>query len=841
MVDFNKILKKTEHKIIKNPIEIYENLDRKSTTGPLRPTQEKILKEWYENRKDDKDLIIKLHTGEGKTLIGLLILMSKINSQKGPCLYVCPNKYLVQQVCNEAEKFGIHYCTMKNDNEIPQEFTMGKSILITHAQKIFNGKSIFGIGASSVHVGCIVLDDSHACIDTINEAFTINITKEKNLNLYKSILSLFEEDLREQGEGTYLDIVNEDFDSILPIPYWAWNEKKSELLKLLADNRDSSEVIFAWQLLKDSIDKCRGIISARKIEISPYYIPIEYFGTFNFASSRILMSATTQNDSFFINGLGFNIESIKNPLIDLSTKWSGEKMILIPPMISDDCDRDSIIAYFAKNMKKKFGIVAITSSTNKAKLYEHYGAKICDSSNIFELISNLKDGKFDETIVIVNRYDGIDLPDETCRILIIDSLPFFDALKDRYERICRPNSETINRKIAQKIEQGLGRSVRGKKDFSSILIIGSDLIRFIKGINTKKYFSKQTQKQIDIGLEVAELAKADVIEENPIKEILNLVKQCLKRDDGWKSYYDREMNNIEDSNLDVEIYNTLKLESDAERNYYNGNYEKANKCIQSILDNTLDNWEEGWYLQKKARYTYMMSKNESYKLQAAAFNKNRQVLKPKDGIAYEKISYINENRIKRIKHWISKYKDYYELKIQVDSILDDLSFGKGAEKFESALDSVGRMLGFSCQRPDKMIRKGPDNLWCIQNNEFIMFECKSEVKDDRKEITKYEAGQMNSHCGWFEEQYGNAKVTRYLIIPTKELSYEANFTHEVEIIRKGKLRKFKDNIKGFIKEFKNYDLNDISDDTIQNWLNINELNVDGLKTNYSEKYYHKTK
>lgn len=62
MVDFKKKLglKSIQKKI--NPIEIYDELDRKSETGPLRPVQIEILKEWL-NRKEDQDLILKLHTG----------------------------------------------------------------------------------------------------------------------------------------------------------------------------------------------------------------------------------------------------------------------------------------------------------------------------------------------------------------------------------------------------------------------------------------------------------------------------------------------------------------------------------------------------------------------------------------------------------------------------------------------------------------------------------------------------------------------------------------------------------------------------------------------------------
>lgn len=79
MIDFKKKMSKEKSSKKIDPIEIYDNLDRTSVAGPLRNTQIEILEKWYKERKDDKDLIIKLHTGEGKTLIGLLILQSKIN------------------------------------------------------------------------------------------------------------------------------------------------------------------------------------------------------------------------------------------------------------------------------------------------------------------------------------------------------------------------------------------------------------------------------------------------------------------------------------------------------------------------------------------------------------------------------------------------------------------------------------------------------------------------------------------------------------------------------------------------------------------------------------------
>ena len=239
MVNFKNKLKEKQLEKKTDPIELYKTLDRKSVAGPLRPAQESILSQWFDFHKDDRDLIVKLHTGEGKTLIGLLILQSRINMGEGPCLYVCPNRYLVEQVRLEAEKFGIQHEILLDKHELNHDFLSGNKILITHAQKVFNGKSIFGIGTASTKVGTIILDDSHTCIDVIKSSFTVKISK-KNENLYQKILNLFEDDLIDQGEGSFLDIKDGNYSTLMTVPYWAWIEKKSSLLKFWLNIRMSN-------------------------------------------------------------------------------------------------------------------------------------------------------------------------------------------------------------------------------------------------------------------------------------------------------------------------------------------------------------------------------------------------------------------------------------------------------------------------------------------------------------------------------------------------------------------------------------------------------------------------
>lgn len=585
MIDFKKKLSSGKVDRKTDPQELYKTLDRKSVAGPLRPAQEYILNEWYKSHHEDKDLIIKLHTGEGKTLIGLLALQSMINSKDGPCLYVCPNIYLVAQVCAEAEKFGIPCCVIGDDKQIPNEFLSGEKILITHAHKIFNGKSVFGIGNNYIPVGAIILDDSHACIDVIKDAFTISIVKSNNEALYQKILSLFNDDLVEQGEGSFIDIQLGDYETLMPVPYWSWMDKKTEMLKILSEFSSCDAIQFAWPLMRDKIKEYCCYISGSKIEISPYNPNVDTFGSFAKAKRRILMSATTQDDSFFVKGFSFSVDAVKEPLINANQKWSGEKMIILPSLISDSCDRDLVVTQFTKMDNNKFGMVAIVPNTKRTEHYKSLGAINADTTNIFAVIEQLKKGNFSKIVVINNRYDGIDLPDESCRILIIDSMPFFNSLSDKYEERCRPNSEIINKRMAQKIEQGIGRGVRGEKDYCAILIVGADIVKFMRSITTNKYFSAQTRKQIDIGLEIASMAQEEQDSEDAsIKPVISLVKQMIKRDEGWKEYYSTEMDTIEVGSGESAMYEQLLEELRMEKLFCDEEYEKAFNSMQKFID-----------------------------------------------------------------------------------------------------------------------------------------------------------------------------------------------------------------------------------------------------------------
>ena len=159
-----------------HPRDIFMSLpDKDSKYSYPRDIQTEVWNKWNEVRSE-KNCIIKMNTGSGKTVVGLMILKSLIDEGKGPAVYVVPDNYLVSQVVKEAKKLGVKIAESEND----YNYLNRNAILVINIHKLINGKSVFGMrSTNNIQIGSIIIDDVHACIDTINQQFTISISNEE--------------------------------------------------------------------------------------------------------------------------------------------------------------------------------------------------------------------------------------------------------------------------------------------------------------------------------------------------------------------------------------------------------------------------------------------------------------------------------------------------------------------------------------------------------------------------------------------------------------------------------------------------------------------------------------
>ncbi|USS85509.1 DEAD/DEAH box helicase family protein [Fructilactobacillus myrtifloralis] len=842
MVDFSKKIKNLNKDVIINPIYIYNDLDRQTTkVGPLRKSQEFVLNDWFENRIDKKDVLLKLNTGAGKTLVGLLILESRRRQENsGIEIYLCNDMNLINQTINQAKLFGINLETISENNEIPDDVIARKKILITSVQKFFNGKTIFNSQYSNIDG--LVIDDAHSSSELIKQSCVMKITKSNNKQLYNNLFNLLSDGLKSQGFGDFEDLKNNVNNNLfLPVPYWTWIDKIEEVTRLLSDHSSrSNELKFVWPLLKNKLKYCDCIFSGDRIEIQPLKYPLNNYKGFINANQRIFMSATTASDSVLIKDLDIGENAIKNPLVYPDEKWSGEKMIIIPSIISDNFQRGDIVKEFGSKTNNTFGITIIVPNFYKTCDWKKYGSIIGRKENLEGILETYHKNKFSKPLVLVNRYDGIDLPDDETRILILDSLPKSVSLMDKYIESVVPNGTENKLKIAQKIEQGLGRSVRADTDYSVIIFTGPDLVSFVRDPDNQQYFSKQTLKQIQIGIEISEEAKKDINNDNYLKVLSDLIKQSLLRDEDWKEFYKEQMESLDYSENAHDNIAKISKENvilkDAVNPYVN--IDKFNIFIDNFISHYCSSDEEkGWYEQIKARVNYFSSKIDSEKYQKKAYNYNNGLLLLEDSIEISKLKpLMNDERISNIINEIKSYKTYENLLNHIMDITAKLTFGTNSKEFENAMDDIGKILGFKTERPDYEYKKGPDHLWAVKDNLYFIIEDKNKVKESREKINKNEMGQMNNSIGWFNANYHQNDYHAFLVIPTKYHDPAANFNGNVTIIRKGKLNFLTTNIKNFIKEFSNIDLNSLSNDMVRSCILKHSLEIDNFIDNYSEKY-----
>ncbi|OZB61369.1 MAG: DEAD/DEAH box helicase [Lysobacterales bacterium 14-68-21] len=834
MVDFNKIMAGAGGGRPTDPIQLYETLDRSVEKGPLRPAQEAVLREWHESRRSEKDVLVKLHTGQGKTLVGLLMLQAQLNKNEGPAVYLCPDNQLIDQTCEQARQFGVKTC--RTDGELPDAFINAEAILVTSVQKLFNGMTKFGLKRHSIKVGSLLMDDAHACSDAIREACRIRIPNDEPA--YTVLRQLFAQDLEQQGVGTFADLMNGSRDAVLPVPYWAWNAHVSDVARALSEQSDRKSVKFAWPLLRDMLMSCQCVFSGAAVEIEPFIAPLEDFGSYADAGHRIFMSATVTDDAFLVKGLKLDPSTITRPISYSKERWSGEKMVLIPSLISDVLDRASIVSTFGRpNTSRSYGVVALVPGFDWAHDWVRYGARIAKKETVTQELDRLRKGGYAETLVLANRYNGIDLPDDTCRILIFDGKPFSENLIDRNEEACRPNSATTLMRAIRTVEQGMGRSVRGEKDYSVIIVTGVEATRLLRDKFSRSFLSSQMATQIEIGLDIAGMSQQEISAgKDPSDSFLSLIAQSLRRDDGWKNYYASRMAGVTPKGPNETVLQAYTVELKAEQCFSQGDYGHATRNIQTLLDNSNPTPEDkGWYLQMMARFNYEANRPESERLQVAAHKCNRSLLKPAHGTTVAKLNVVSQGRVERIIAWVRKHEAYENLNVAITDILTNLRFGAVADRFEGALNELSAALGFGGERPDKEWKEGPDNLWALDDTNYIIWECKNEVETTRSEINKREAEQMNRSVAWFIKHYPGMKSRKLIVHPSYKEGSAASFLHEVEAVRTAELSELTMAVSAFFKSFETVDFGDLSPAHVQSLLDSHRLTVSHFLERFGKK------
>lgn len=780
-IDFSKLSAALNQKNIIEPREIFLSLTNKSQkyNGYLRDVQTEVLELWYQNR-NKKDNIIKMNTGSGKTVVGLLLLKSCINENKGKCVYVVPDNYLVEQVIKEANDLGINV-TKDIDNI---NFISGKAILVINIHKLINGKSVFGINGK-IDIDSILIDDVHSCLEIAETKSMISINREKYTKLYQDILDMFYDSLKQQNESNLINIKDGDYaSSPMLVPFWDFNNKITELLNKFKDYKQEDIFKFNAPMIIDMLELCDCCISYDCIEISMRNLPIYKISSFENANRRIFMSATLEDDSILIRD--FDIDpNINNVICPKNATDIGDRLIITPQAINPNIT-DEEIKYQLKELSKHYRIVVIVPSYRRAIYWNDVADRTFNNDNI-NSINNYNLG----LDVLINRYDGIDLKDDRCRLIVIDGLPNASTNYDQIKESMLSNSDDILREKVQKIEQGIGRGVRSNEDFCGIIIMGSKMPKILYDKQTRKYFSVATLKQIELSEMIVES-----MERKDIKEFFEVLQLCLNKDEEWTKISRSAVSELKYKNK-LNISNREVKFRKACNELLAKNYNSAIKILEEYVNEEKNEVLKGYDQMILSKYINLINPNRAQEVLLSAKKLNKNIIAPINGIKYQKTDMYNE-QAKELQNFIKnnniKPNDYL---ILINDILSNLNFESSHNEFEESIQLLGKYIGLFSERPEKEYNNGgPDNLWGMGDNLYYVIECKNE--SNSPEISKRDCGQLHNSKSWFYKEYGSKfKCIPIIIHRNNKFEKSASPEEDFRILDKNNLDLLKENVKRF--------------------------------------------
>lgn len=756
-----------------SPIEIFSILPNKSPIyNYLRDVQKEVLSQWFENR-NNKDTIIKMNTGSGKTIVGLLILKSCISENKGPAVYVLPDDYICKQVENEAKSLGIE--TTREPDSL--DYKMGKAILIINIYKLINGKSIFGMRDGfrrNVDIGSVLIDDVHSAINITEQQF--RITLKRSGELYNSVINILDGDMIAHDLNIWENIKEERKYHEILLPYWIWKKNKEKILEILNENPNNEELKYPLPFFNECHDFVKCVITSDVIEISQNIIPIDLIKSFDRAKRRIFMSATLSDDTNFTTHFGVDFDHTKIITPEYANDI-GERLIITPQYLNTKI-QDEEIKQKVYEVSKSHNVIVIVPSGKRSQFWTDVASYIVDKENIEEIIEVIKRTDNKGLYVFVNRYDGIDLPGKACELLVIDGLPDTFSCYDIIENNVVRNSERIQNLYIQKIEQGMGRGVRSNSDYCGIVLMGQKLVSNLYADNSINYFSEATLKQFTISDMLTEDYK-----NNNLNEIFEAFNYVFNRVNEWVEVSKKVLLKVKYNNSPSVNY-TEKAFYDAYNLMRIQDYHSAIDSLQKYINEINDSYLKSWVLLQLAEYYEFIDPIESQNILKKAKKLNSQIIKPKEGIKKDRdlhkylgqatsiVNYCNVN---------SYNSNAYNLKIK--EVMNDLKFEpRSSKSFEEAIRKLGELLGFESERPENEDGKGPDNFWTMDTFKFAVIECKNETITDK--ICKDDCNQLNGSIEWFRGEITSNHCTLYpiMIHNSNKFEYACSPNENIRII-----------------------------------------------------------
>ena len=767
-------ISKNEKVNFATPQEMFQDNKMKNIFG-LIDYQSKTIDNYMKTIKQDGSIINKhvafeLPTGSGKTLIGLLIAEFHRKKFHRKALFLCPTNQLVMQVCKQAkDQYGIEtiaFCGKQAEYEPKNksDFILSKKIGVTTYSSFFATSKYFD--ATDI----IIFDDVHSSENYIAENWSINIQKDQNEILYNELTEVINETV---GDSFYSRMIAEnpqdgdiaEWCNMLPMPMIY--EKLDEIRDIISANVRETSLNYAWSQISDHLGECNIFVSWDSILIRPYIIPTLTFPPFKNAKQCVFMSATLGKSGELERITGVDKIKFLPMVSDLDMKGIGRKYFVFPDLSFSESMHKNLIINLHHLSKKS--VVIVPNNNEQDTLIEFVNSESPNTKTFkADDLKNLRDdfdSSPDAMVSISNRFDGIDFPDDSSRMLILYNIPKITHLQERFLYSRMAASVLFSERIKTRIMQAVGRCTRNAKDYAVVCVMGNTVLNELVNETNLKQYAPEMRAEIQFGIDNS----TNLVN---ISEILENVKLFLARDSSWEGAEKhivelRDEYILEDKNKDLQIFDKLHAAAmkEVELQYclWKKDYMKSFNIITEIISlldaPVLRGYKSFW--QYCGGNIGKIIGNEYEKKAVQLFQEASDNVLGVSWLAqlanykYDDSQQMENNlfafNIERMEKNLAMYRNSKKFESEMTMSLEGLNSSRG-EDFENYQQKLGEILGYLSVNPNNST--APDPYWIVNDDLCVVFEDK--IYDDAsKKIPVSDISQANRHETWIRENVKN--------------------------------------------------------------------------------------
>lgn len=725
----------TSHPVAESPSLLFRDLRRSPEMKFLWDHQGKLLDEYHKKHLNMPDVALELPTGSGKTLVGLLIAEYKRKADNVRVAYLCPTRQLCNQVNNHAARYGIN-CSLlvgpQRDYD-PKAFTnyqRGEAIGITTYSGIFNSNPKI----SDAQV--IICDDAHAADNYIPRLWSLHVKRHEMPEFFQALVEFFGDAIPSDvhralrlSEGKW----DQTLVDLIPAPkYAARLEALSELLDV---HCNETKLIHPWHMLSGRLEACNIYISPSGILIKPLIPLSQTHAPFASATQRVFMSATL--------GEGGELERITGipniARLPIPSGWdkrgTGRRLILFPSLLSA---ADGPKEFVDELMYDPSRTLVLVTEDRLVKGFDQYEDKveIFHAEDIEESLDDFTSTPGPAALVLANRYDGIDLPGDSCRKEILLGLPASTDLQEKFLYRRLSATSQLRDRIRTRITQGIGRCTRDENDYALVVLVGNDILKWCSTETNVQGMHPELQAEISFGL--------DNSTDRVLKDFSQLASAFLEQGEDWAAANEviivqrnsrtKRRDSVTDA-LERSMKHEIGFVYSMWSHDFERAYEQATAATEALSGNELKPYRAFWHYEGAvaAYHVWRRSNSDQWRkyfndhvTRAVAITSGLQWLaglRTADAPPIDETNKPSVNLtviVDLLERWqIVGPRFERNLNAARENIFSD-----SAKRFGEGLRALGQMLG--CESKLWADDGAPDGLWVLVDNKAIVFEAKTE-------------------------------------------------------------------------------------------------------------------